>query len=42
MNMFRQGFRFFHQGYASAIAYILFVIVAIVAFVQFRFLRSEA
>ncbi len=42
MYMFRQGFRFFHQGYASAIAYLLFVIVAIVAFLQFRFLRSEA
>ncbi len=42
MYMYRQGFQFFHQGYASAIAYILFVIVAIVAFLQFRFLRSEA
>jgi ABC-type sugar transport system permease subunit len=41
MYMFQQGFEFFHQGYASAIAYVLFVIVAIVAFLQFRFLRSE-
>jgi ABC-type sugar transport system permease subunit len=41
MYMFQQGFEFFHQGYASAIAYVLFVIVAIVAFLQFKFLRSE-
>jgi multiple sugar transport system permease protein len=41
MYMYQQGFRFFHQGYASAIAYVLFVIVAFVAFLQFRFLRSE-
>ena len=42
MYMYQQGFEFFHQGYASAIAYVLFVIVAIVAFLQFKFLRSEA
>jgi ABC-type sugar transport system permease subunit len=41
MYMSQQGFTFFHQGYASAIAYVLFVIVAIVAFLQFKFLRSE-
>ena len=41
MYMFQQGFEFFHQGYAAAIAYVLFVIVAIVAFLQFRFLRDE-
>ena len=42
MYMYQQGFTFFHQGYASAIAYVLFVIVAIVALLQFRFLRSDA
>jgi ABC-type sugar transport system permease subunit len=42
MYMYQQGFEFFHQGYAAAIAYVLFVIVAIVAFLQFRFLRSDA
>ena len=42
MYMYQQGFTFFHQGYASAIAYVLFVIVAIAAFVQFKFLRSDA
>ena len=41
MYMYQQGFAFFHQGYASAIAYVLFVIVAIVAFLQFKFLRSD-
>jgi multiple sugar transport system permease protein len=41
MYMYQQGFSFFHQGYASAIAYVLFVIVAIVAFLQFKFLRSD-
>ncbi|MGK2851198.1 MAG: carbohydrate ABC transporter permease, partial [Candidatus Limnocylindrales bacterium] len=40
MYMYQQGFTFFHQGYASAIAYVLFLIVAIIAFLQFRFLRS--
>jgi multiple sugar transport system permease protein len=42
MYMFQQGFAFFKQGYASAIAYVLFVIVAIIAFLQFRFLREDA
>jgi len=41
MYMYQQGFTFFHQGFASAIAYVLFVIVAIVAFLQFKFLRSD-
>lgn len=42
MYMYQQGFTFFHQGYASAIAYVLFVIVALIAFLQFRFLREDA
>ncbi len=42
MYMYQQGFTFFHQGYASAIAYVLFVIVAFIAFLQFKFLRSDA
>ena len=41
MYMYQQGFKFFHQGYASAIAYVLFVIVAFAAFLQFKFLRSD-
>ena len=42
MYMYRQGFEFFHQGYAAAIAYVLFLLVAIVAFVQFRLLKPQA
>jgi multiple sugar transport system permease protein len=41
MYMVQQGFEFFRQGYAAAIAYVLFVIVALVALVQFRVIRSE-
>ena len=41
MYMYQQGFKFFHQGYASALAYVLFVIVATIAFLQFKFLRSD-
>jgi multiple sugar transport system permease protein len=41
MYMYRQGFEFFNQGYAAAIAWILFLIVAAVAFIQFRILRSQ-
>ena len=41
MYMYQQGFEFFHQGYASAIAYVLFLIVAVIAFLQFKFLRSD-
>jgi multiple sugar transport system permease protein len=41
MYMYKQGFTFFHQGYAAAIAWVLFLIVAAVAFLQFRVLRSQ-
>jgi len=41
MYMYQQGFQFFHSGYASAVAYVLFVIVAVIAFLQFKFLRSD-
>ena len=39
--MYKQGFNFFHQGYASAMAYTLFVVIAAVTLIQFRLLRSE-
>ena len=41
MLIYEQGFRFFNLGYASAIAYILFVIIAVLAVVQFRWLRPQ-
>jgi multiple sugar transport system permease protein len=39
--MYQQGFQFFHQGYAAAIAWILFLLVGLVALIQFRVLRTE-
>jgi len=41
MLIYEQGFRFFNLGYASAIGYILFVIIAVLAVVQFRWLRPQ-
>lgn len=41
MYTYQQGFEFFHQGYAAAISYVLFLIVAVVAVVQFRLLRQQ-
>jgi len=42
MYLYQQGFNFFHQGYAAAIAYMLFLAIVVLAFVQFRFLQSES
>lgn len=39
--MYKQGFNFFHLGYASAIAYTMFVVIAAVTILQFRLLRSQ-
>jgi multiple sugar transport system permease protein len=41
MYMYQQGFQFFHQGYGAAIAWVLFLIIGAVAFVQFRVLKAE-
>ena len=41
MYIYEQGFRFVNFGYASAIAYALFVAIIALAAVQFRVLRSE-
>ncbi|HZU67741.1 MAG TPA: sugar ABC transporter permease [Ktedonobacteraceae bacterium] len=41
MYLYQQGFNYFNQGYASAIAYVLFVAIAIVSLVQFRILRPQ-
>ena len=41
MFMYQEGFEFFHQGYAAAIAWVLFLLVALIAVVQFRALRSQ-
>ncbi len=41
MVIYEQGFNFFHLGYASAIAYMLFLFIAVLAFVQFKFLGQD-
>jgi len=41
MYVYQEGFRFFNLGYASAVAYALFVAIVVLAILQFRFLRSE-
>jgi multiple sugar transport system permease protein len=34
--LFQQAFQFFHMGYASALAWLLFVIIMIVTAIQVR------
>ena len=41
MMVYEQGFAFFNLGYASAIAYLLFLVIAGLATIQFRMLRPE-
>ena len=41
MYVYEQGFDFLNLGYASAVAYALFVAIVVLAFIQFRLLRSE-
>jgi len=41
MYLYEQGFGFLHLGYAAAIAYALFVAIAVLTVLQFRVLRSQ-
>lgn len=41
LHMYREGFNFFHMGYASAMAYVLFVIVLAVTLLQLRLLKDK-
>jgi multiple sugar transport system permease protein len=41
MYVYQQGFKFLNLGYASAIAYALFLAIVFLTVVQFRLLRSE-
>ena len=41
MYVYDQGFKFLNLGYASAIAYTLFVVIIVIAFLQFRLFRTE-
>lgn len=33
--LYQNGFMYFHMGYASALAYILFVIIVVITLLQF-------
>jgi len=39
--VYKEGFNFFHLGYASAVSYALMLVIAVLAFLQFRLLRPE-
>ncbi len=41
MLVYKQGFNFFHLGYASAVAYTLFLAIVVLAVIQFRLLRPQ-
>jgi multiple sugar transport system permease protein len=41
MYTYQQGFEFFHQGYAAAMSYAIFIVAALLAIAQFRLLRSD-
>jgi multiple sugar transport system permease protein len=41
MYVYEQGFRFLNLGYASAVAYALFIAIVVLTFIQFRVLRSD-
>ncbi|MEV0373261.1 sugar ABC transporter permease [Streptomyces sp. NPDC050636] len=41
LDMYREGFNFFHMGYASAMAYVLFVVIAGVTVLQLRLLKDN-
>ena len=40
-DIFENGFRFFKMGYASAEAVYLFLIIIVLAIIEFRFLRGS-
>lgn len=40
--LYRRGFFFFEFGYASAVAWILFALIFVITFVQFRLQRTDA
>lgn len=36
LHMYRQGFKYFHMGYASSVAYVLFLVIAAFSLFQFK------
>jgi ABC-type sugar transport system permease subunit len=41
LDMYREGFNFFHMGYASAMAYVLFVVIMAITMLQLRLLKDN-
>jgi multiple sugar transport system permease protein/raffinose/stachyose/melibiose transport system permease protein len=41
LEMYHQGFDFFHMGYASAMAYVLFVVIMAVTVLQLRMMKDN-
>ena len=41
LNMYREGFNFFHMGYAGAMAYVLFVVIMGITVLQLRLLKDN-
>ncbi|MER5768789.1 sugar ABC transporter permease [Streptomyces sp. NPDC001985] len=41
LHMYREGFNFFHMGYASAMAYVLFVVIMGITVLQLRLLKDN-
>jgi len=39
--LYNRGFQMFEMGYASAIAYVLFVVLFIMTIINFKVLRSK-
>ncbi len=39
--LYQQGFNFFNQGYASAMGYVMFIAIVLLALIQFRLLRPQ-
>ncbi|MCM2576238.1 carbohydrate ABC transporter permease [Streptomyces meridianus] len=41
LDMYREGFSYFHMGYASAMAYVLFVVIMGITVLQLRLLKDN-
>ncbi|MFC4493371.1 carbohydrate ABC transporter permease [Streptomyces ovatisporus] len=41
LSMYREGFDFFHMGYASAMAYVLFTVILAMTLLQLRLLKDK-
>jgi multiple sugar transport system permease protein len=39
--LYKQGFTYFHYGYAAAFGWVMFVVIAVATFLQFKFLAKR-